>query len=123
MDSSSEGPSLEQPSVQRMTRLRPLQQWLALVVLSLLFAGALELAALPAALLIGPMLAAILAGTNGATVRVPRALSGSAQAVVGCLVANSISVDIFPVFYAEWALFFGMVVATLTASSLLGWLI
>ncbi|TIO98954.1 MAG: AbrB family transcriptional regulator, partial [Mesorhizobium sp.] len=71
MDSSSEGPSLEQPSVQRMTRLRPLQQWLALVVLSLLFAGALELAALPAALLIGPMLAAILAGTNGATVRVP----------------------------------------------------
>ncbi|RWK89026.1 MAG: AbrB family transcriptional regulator [Mesorhizobium sp.] len=123
MDSSSEGPSLEQPSVQRMTRLRPLQQWLALVVLSLLFAGALELAALPAALLIGPMLAAILAGTNGATVRVPRALFGSAQAVVGCLVANSISVDIFPVFYAEWALFFGMVVATLTASSLLGWLI
>ncbi|PBC00930.1 AbrB family transcriptional regulator [Mesorhizobium sp. WSM3860] len=106
-----------------MARLRPPQQWLELVVLSLLFAGALELAALPAALLIGPMLAAILAGTNGATVRVPRALFGSAQAVVGCLVANSISVDIFPVFYAEWALFFGTVVATLTASSLLGWLI
>ncbi|TKB21235.1 MAG: AbrB family transcriptional regulator [Mesorhizobium sp.] len=123
MDSSPEQSPPDQPSVERMARLRWPQQWLALVVFSLLFAGALELAALPAALLIGPMLAAILAGTNGATVRVPRVLFGSAQAVVGCLVANSISADIFPVFYAEWALFFGTVVATLTASSLLGWLI
>lgn len=98
-------------------------QWLVLLIVSLLFAGALEFAALPAALLIGPMLAAILAGTNGATVRVPRVLFGSAQAIVGCLVAASISADIFPVFYKEWPLFLGAVVATVSASSLLGWLI
>ena len=106
-----------------MARLRPPQQWLVLVVFSLLFAGALDLAALPAALLIGPMMAAILAGTNGATVRVPRPLFGSAQAVVGCLVANSISADIFPVFYAEWPLFLAVIIATVAASSLLGGLI
>ncbi|WP_192254770.1 AbrB family transcriptional regulator [Mesorhizobium silamurunense] len=123
MDSSPEQSSPDQPLVERMARLRPPRQWLVLVVFSLLLAGALELAALPAALLIGPMMAAILAGTNGATVRVPRPLFGSAQAVVGCLVANSISVDIFPVFYAEWALFFAVVIATVAASSLLGWLI
>ena len=35
----------------------------------------------------------------------------------------SISADIFPVFYKEWPLFLGVVVATVTASSLLGWLI
>ncbi|WP_254633904.1 AbrB family transcriptional regulator [Mesorhizobium sp. GbtcB19] len=110
------------PTVGRMGRLRRPQQWLVLLVFSLLFAGALELVALPAALLIGPMLAAILAGTNGATVRVPRPLFGSAQAIVGCLVASSISADIFPVFYAEWPLFLA-VVATVAASSLLGWLI
>ncbi|MDX8498912.1 AbrB family transcriptional regulator [Mesorhizobium sp. VK4C] len=123
MDSSPEQPSPDQLPVERKARLRQPQQWLVLVAFSLLFAGALELAALPAALLIGPMMAAILAGTNGATVRVPRPLFGSAQAVVGCLVANSISADIFPVFYAEWPLFLGVVVATLAASSLLGWLI
>ncbi|MDF3150386.1 AbrB family transcriptional regulator [Mesorhizobium sp. XAP10] len=123
MDSSAEQPSPDLPTLERMARMRKLWQWLALLVVSLLFAGALELAALPAALLIGPMLAAIVAGTNGATVRVPRLLFGAAQAIVGCLVAASISADIFPVFTQEWPLFLGVVVATVTASSLLGWLI
>ncbi|MFK0690249.1 AbrB family transcriptional regulator [Mesorhizobium sp. IMUNJ 23033] len=118
MDSSP-----DQPPVERMAQLHRRWQWLVLLVFSLLFAGALEIAALPAALLIGPMLAAILAGTNGATVRIPKPLFGSAQAVVGCLVAASISTDIFPVFYQEWPLFLGVVVATVAASSLLGWLI
>ncbi len=118
MDSSP-----DQPAVERMARMRPLRQWLVLLVFSLLFAGALEYAVLPAALLIGPMLAAILAGTNGATVRVPRPLFAAAQAIVGCLVAASISTDIFSVFYQEWPLFLVVVVATLAASSLLGWLI
>ncbi|MCV3207105.1 AbrB family transcriptional regulator [Mesorhizobium sp. YC-39] len=119
MDSSRDQP----PTVERMARTHKGWQWLVLLVLSILFAGALELAALPAALLIGPMLAAILAGTNGATVRVPRLLFGSAQAIVGCLVASSISADIFAVFYQEWPLFLGVVMATVAASSLLGWLI
>ena len=123
MDSPPEQASQAQAPIERMARLRPPRQWLVLLVFSLLFAGALELAALPAALLIGPMLAAILTGTNGATVRVPRLLFGSAQAIVGCLVANSISADIFAAFYKEWPLFLGVVMATVTASSLLGWLI
>jgi membrane AbrB-like protein len=122
MDSSAEQPP-DQPAIERMAPMRKAWQWLALLIVSMLFAGALELAALPAALLIGPMLAAIVAGTNGATVRVPRLLFGAAQAVVGCLVAASISADIFPVFYQEWPLFLGVVIATVTASSLLGWLI
>lgn len=123
MDSSPEQPSQDQTPVERMARLRSPQQWLVLLAVSLLLAGLLELAALPAALLIGPMLAAILAVTNGASVRVPRLLFASAQAIVGCLVASSISADIFPVFYAEWPLFLGVVMATVAASSLLGWLI
>jgi uncharacterized protein len=118
MDSSP-----DQPAVERMARMRPVRQWLVLLAFSLLFAGALEYAALPAALLIGPMLAAILAGTNGATVRVPRPLFAAAQAIVGCLVAASISTDIFSVFHKEWPLFLVVVLATLAASSLLGWLI
>jgi membrane AbrB-like protein len=113
----------DQATVERMARIDKRWQWLVLLAVSILFAGALEVAALPAALLIGPMLAAIVAGINGATVRVPRLLFGAAQAIVGCLVAGSISADIFPIFYKQWPLFLGAVVSTVTASSLLGWLI
>lgn len=98
-------------------------QWSVLLVLSLLFAGALEMARLPAALLIGPMLAAIIAGTNGATVRVPALGFAGAQAVVGCLIAGSISIDIVATFADDWPLFTGVVLATLAASSFLGWFI
>jgi membrane AbrB-like protein len=123
MDSLPEQPTLDQPAAEPMARIHKIWQWLAILIVSCLFAGALEAAALPAALLIGPMLAAVVAGTNGATVRVPRPLFSSAQAIVGCLVASSISIDIFPVFYKEWPLFLGAVMATVAASSLLGWLI
>ncbi|MCX7304152.1 MAG: AbrB family transcriptional regulator [Hyphomicrobiales bacterium] len=108
---------------QRLGKWRRAAQWTSLLVLSSLFAAALEVADLPAALLIGPMLAAIVAGTNGATVRVPRPLFGGAQAVVGCLVAASISIDILATFADDWPLATGVVVATLAASSFLGWFV
>jgi uncharacterized protein len=98
-------------------------QWATLLLVSVLFAGALELADLPAALLIGPMLAAIVAGTNGATVRVPPLGFAGGQAVVGCLIAGSISPAIFSTFLDDWMLFTGAVLATLAASSFLGWFI
>jgi len=107
----------------RIAAQAPALQWLAILALSLLFAGALEAAALPAALLIGPMFAGIIAGTGGCTVRVPRLAFAAAQSIVGCLVAASISPGIFPVFLADWPLFLGTVIATLAASSVLGWLI
>ena len=69
------------------------------------------------------MLAAIIAGTNGATVRVPASAFAAAQAVVGCLIAASISPAIFLAFLDDWALFAGVVVATLAASSFLGWFV
>lgn len=106
-----------------MARIPPLLQWLLLLLVSVLFTGALEVAALPAALLIGPMMAAIIAGTNNATVRVPRLHFGAAQAIVGCLIAISIQPQIFSTFYAEWPLFLGAVVATIAASTVMGFLI
>lgn len=111
------------PPLQRFERLPRTVQWLVLLALSLVLATALEIARLPAALLIGPMLAAIIAGTNGATVRMPRSPFAAAQAVVGCLIAASISPEIFSAFTDDWPLFAGSVVATLAASSFLGWFI
>lgn len=111
------------PAPQRFEKWHVAAQWPVLLLVSLLFAGALEVADLPAALLLGPMLAAIIAGTNGATVRVPSLGFAGGQAVVGCLIAASISPDIMTTFLDEWPLFTSVVLATLAASSFLGWFI
>ncbi|RUM95566.1 AbrB family transcriptional regulator [Pseudaminobacter arsenicus] len=98
-------------------------QWALILLVSLVLTGLLELADLPAALLIGPMLAGIIAGTNGATVRLPRPVFFAAQAIIGCLIAASIELEILVLFVHEWPLFLGAVLATVAASSFLGWLI
>lgn len=98
-------------------------QWALLGSLSLLFAGIFELVRLPASLLIGPMLAAIILGTNGARVRVARPAFAAAQAVVGCLIATSIEPEILATFVHDWPLFLAAVLATVGASSFLGYLI
>ncbi|WP_274627950.1 AbrB family transcriptional regulator [Arvimicrobium flavum] len=104
------------------TAPKPLQ-WLALAGLSLLFGWLLEIARLPAAALVGPMLAGIAIGVNGGAIRAPKAAFDASQAVIGVLIAMSISPEIFLSFAADWQLFALVVVATVAASSFLGWLI
>lgn len=98
-------------------------QWSVLLVLSLVIAAVLEWIGIPAALLMGPMAAAILLGTNGATVRVPRRPYIGAQALVGCLIARAIDPQIVSTFLGDWPLFVSVVLAVLAASSTLGWLL
>jgi uncharacterized protein len=108
---------------QSLGKLHALAQWAALLVISILFAGILEFTGMPAAMLLGPMLAAVVAGTNEATVRVPKYCFAAGQALVGCLVAASLSLAIVATFLDEWMLFGSVVTATLAASSFLGWFI
>ncbi|BCH31343.1 ammonia monooxygenase [Mesorhizobium sp. L-8-10] len=111
------------PVPEPLARLRPSLQWALLIALSVLFAGLLEGARLPAALLVGPMMAAIVCGTNGARMRVPQPAFGAAQTIVGCLVAASIEPEILSAFLDDWPLFLLAVIATVCASSFLGYLI
>lgn len=111
------------PAPQRFEKWPAPAQWLALVALSAVFTTALELASLPAALLIGPMLAAIVGGANGSTIRAPKPAFAGAQALVGCLVAASISIEILATFANEWLLVTSVVFTTLVASSFVGWFI
>jgi membrane AbrB-like protein len=74
-----------------MAPLRPSAQWALLLALSLALAALLALAAFPAALLLGPLLAGIAMALRGATVRVPRACFLVAQALIGCLVAHAMT--------------------------------
>lgn len=98
-------------------------QWVLLVVVSAAFIALLELASLPAAFLIGPMLAGIVAGTAGAEIRLPNLPYVGAQAIVGCLIAASIEIELFTSLASDWPIVLGATFATLAASGLLGWLV
>lgn len=113
----------ESPRPEPLTGKPAWLQWLLLLFVSALFSFLLEFAALPGALLIGPMLAAIVAGTYGASVRAPKLGFAVGQAVVGVLIASSLSPTIFLSFAARWPLFLAVVLATVAASSFLGYLI
>lgn len=97
-------------------------QWAALLVLSAALAGALEFVGIPAGFLLGPMIVGIAAGTGGASIRIAKKPYMLAQAVVGCLVANSITPGIILTFLDDWPLFVALVSAVIAASSTLGWL-
>jgi membrane AbrB-like protein len=97
-------------------------RWIFLLAVSATLAALLRLAGIPAALLLGPMIAGILFSVNGGAVRVPRLLYLGAQAIVGCLVAGAISSDIVRAFLMQWPLFLGVVLTVIAASSALGWL-
>lgn len=105
-----------------LTRLPLSTQWGLLFVLSAALASLLEMAGVPAALLLGPMISGILLGVNGGAVRVPRLAYLGAQTVVGCLIARAISYDIVRAFLKDWPLFLGVVLTVVAASGALGWL-
>jgi membrane AbrB-like protein len=100
-----------------------LAQWAILVAASVPLAALLELVALPAALLLGPMIAGILLSSNGGTIRAPRLPLFAAQTIVGCLVARAITGDIWLRFLKDWPLFLSVIASIVAASSALGWLL
>jgi membrane AbrB-like protein len=94
-----------------------------LIAGSALLATLLEIVGLPAALLLGPMIAGIALATSGGQIRAPRLPVQAAQAIVGCMVARAITGDIVFAFLKDWPLFLGVVLAIVATSSLLGWMI
>jgi uncharacterized protein len=97
----------------------PLQACL-LLALSAAIGLLLELAGLPAALLIGPMAAAVIMAGLGATIRVPPTPYLAAQAVVGCLIGRAITLDILAEMAARWPLFLGTILSVVALATLLG---
>jgi membrane AbrB-like protein len=101
--------------------LSPLSQWGILIAGSAVLAALFELSGLPAALLLGPMIAGIALATNGGSIRAHKFFVQFAQAIVGCLIARAITPDIVLSFLRDWPLFLGVVLAIVATSSLLGW--
>jgi uncharacterized protein len=98
-------------------------QWCLLVVVSIAVTALLKWARLPAALLLGPMIAGILMESCGGRIKVPALPYSFAQAVIGCLVARAMTSGILVSFLHQWPLFLGVMLAVIAASSLLGFAI
>src|SRR5262249_31580908 len=111
------------PQSSSHLQLSSLAQWVILVAASVPLAALLEVVGLPAALLLGPMLAGILVGSNGGPIRAPRLPVFAAQTIVGCLVARAITGEIVLRFLRDWPLFLSVIVSIVVACTALGWLL
>ncbi len=103
-----------------MPETRILLRWTALVAVSAALAYGLSLSHFPAALLLGPMLAAITFGVRGAGLSLPRPLFLGAQAVIGCLVAHSATTEIAATLREDGLIIFAVVGVTVGAGALTG---
>lgn len=105
------------------SHLRSAAQWLALLVMTAALVIGLRAAHVPAAPLLGPMLAAILFAVSGSSLHLPRGFTIGAQAILGCLIAQAINSELVAVIGAHWALLVGFSLATMLIAAGLGWLI
>jgi membrane AbrB-like protein len=80
-----------------------------------------ELLHLPAALLLGPMIAGIAFGVADGTIRVPLRPFVAAQGVVGCMIGRSIHLSTLDGLIHNWPVFLTGVVAVMVAATSIGW--
>jgi membrane AbrB-like protein len=117
LPAAPEPPPLPPPGLARRP---PAVQWLLLLALTAALTALLLVARLPAALLLGPLFAGIALGAQGVALRIhPRAYAG-AQALIGGMIAATITPAIWQTFASHWPWFLAGVFSTLLASSGLG---
>jgi len=98
-------------------------QWLLLIGLSAAVSGLLLWFALPAALLLGPIVAGILVTTNGGRVDVPNRPFVLAQGLIGCMVAKMLPLSVAGEIAGHWPVFVFGSLSVIAASALLGLLL
>lgn len=77
--------------------------------------------ALPASLLLAPMVAGIVISASGGSIQIPSLLSGFAQGIIGCLIVRILPDSILGQIGNNWPLFLMGVLSVVGASLLLGW--
>src|SRR5437762_11904369 len=96
--------------------------WALLITLSAGLASLRLWLHAPAALMLGPLVAAIVVASNGAKLRLPLPPFVLAQGIIGCLIARMVPLTIIGDILDHWLLFTAGVLFVVAASSLLGWL-
>lgn len=103
-----------------LTRRPKSLQWALLLLLSVILSGLLTLADLPAALLLGSLIAAIALSSAGCRLPIPQPGYALAQGLVGCLIAFTLPLTIFDELAADGPVLLAGVVGVILVASLLG---
>jgi uncharacterized protein len=111
------------PSAGLLTDVPAPAKWLMLLVLSAALAGVLEYFHMPAALLLGPMIVAILFAVNSARMVVPRLPYLASQSLLGAMIAQSLDGKVVHRFLQDWPIFVSVVFAIILATSFLGYVL
>lgn len=98
-------------------------QWGMLCVLSLLLSIGFLALHLPAALLLGPMIAGIIFSMRGVTLQLPRSAFLAAQAILGCMIAQNLTGSILTTLAVNWPIVLAILLVTLLSSAIVGWLL
>ncbi|MDR2788389.1 MAG: AbrB family transcriptional regulator [Candidatus Accumulibacter sp.] len=106
-----------------MQRHPPALHWIVLFALSMAFALAFDAVRLPASLLLGAMLAAILVAVADGSPRVAREPFVVAQGIVGCLVARGMTPEIMVSLRDNWPLFVSVTLSIILACAGMGWIL
>ncbi len=101
----------------------PVRQWTALFALSVLLVLIAEAIRLPAALMIGPMTAAIILATREAAIQVSHRVFIMAQGLIGFMIGRSIPVTVLSDIGRDWPIFLLGVVLVIAAAAALGLLL
>ena len=117
------------PATYMMLQILPLSKfahplrWGILLSLSALFSAILSAAHLPAALLLGAIIAGILVEMGQAEIHVPKLPFSIAQAIIGCLVAKALTLEIIHSFMQRWPVFLAIVLIIIFSCCFLGWVV
>ncbi|SQI44236.1 Putative ammonia monooxygenase [Leminorella richardii] len=98
-------------------------QWTILLILSLALSLVMLHFHFPAAMLLGPMVVAVVMSLFGATIRINNRFFISSQAIIGCMIAQNLSSSILVSLAANWPIVIFILLSTLFASGLSGWLL
>lgn len=98
-------------------------RWLGTLALSAAFVALFEFIGLPATVLLGPMLAAIVFAGFEKQVKVPAPAFSLAQGVIGCMIAASIPISILGELVKDWPIFVAGISSAIIAACTMGWLL
>ncbi|MDJ8347878.1 AbrB family transcriptional regulator [Salmonella enterica] len=101
----------------------PILQWFLLFLLSLLISLIFLWLHLPAAMLLGPMIAGIVLSLRGSTLQLPRGIFLAAQAILGCMIAQNLTGSILTTLALYWPVVLFVLLVTLLSSAVVGWLL
>lgn len=102
-------------------RQRRIRDWGLLIAVTAAITGLFHLLAVPAAFLLGPMVAGIVVAARGLSPGVPRGVAVGGQAIVGCLIAGGMAGALGPAFRDQWPVFAVLTAGTIAASGALGY--